>query len=76
MNAGDPFLFATSKIPIAVRGLTKKEAADSTGRDWSRTQVPGKHDVDLFEKFELISRTIPGGLAGMQMYSCQVPARS
>ena len=50
MNAGDPFLFATSKIPIAVRGLTKKEAADSTGRDWSRTQVPGKHDVAVFEK--------------------------
>merc|ERR1719189_1536777 len=55
MNVGDPFLLATSQMATAVRGLTKKEAADSTGKDWSRTQVPG-------------------GLAGIQIYSCQVPA--
>ena len=30
-----------------VSGLIKKEAAVSTGRDWSRTQAPGSKKVKL-----------------------------
>ena len=40
-----------------MRGLTKKEAADSTGKDWSRTQVPGSGGKE-FLKRGLNSRAI------------------
>ena len=38
-----------------VRGLTKKEAADSTGKDWSRTQVPGSGRKSFTEGSETLS---------------------
>ena len=56
IKAGDPFLLATSKMPMAVRGLTKKEAAVSTGRDWSRTHAP-----KCWEKFNQVEEQGIGG---------------
>merc|ERR1711970_1461028 len=41
IKAGDPFLFATSHMPTAVRGLTKNEDPHSTGRDWSSKHTLG-----------------------------------